>query len=925
MNKKITATVTAWIFFLCTLPFAVSASDYEGHWAQESIQTLIEADVLNGDENGDIHPDASILRCEFVKITNRLFGFDQPTAENYPDIEKGSWYENEFSAAKNAGYLSGDASGNANPEGQLTRAEISVILYRILKPSQTSDSPLFFTDQSDIPDWAEEAVSVLSQKKIICGYADGSFLPNQFVTRAEAFTLSQKAIALYNISSSPAVTPTPTPTSSNMGNTAGMGGVSVSTGGSSSGSSGGSSKPQNKQLSSPNILKLGDDYIVHWSKVKNADSYDLVFRCGDTEKTISTQELSSDLNEILKEICENTTEESLTFSVKVKANASSGYTDSDYSALSSLDLNVNGFLNTADLQLKASYDYNEMKFLLNWEGGAAKHLTILTEGNKWSLTEAESPFDVTAYVQQGEEAEDYVYTVILENALGRQTTIFDKTMSYFAGGNGSAEDPYQVATAQHFDNIKKHMDYHYIQIADFSLPEDYMPLSEATGVPFSGSYRNGSGSERAEITLHLKNGTQYASLFGRINGAKGEGIKIAGSIESTGTHTAGIAGLAISSDIINCENEADITVTGDSIQNGAYAGGIAGSFEGAGTMENCINTGKIQSSAGMIGGICGQTKAPLTACENRGTVWTTNDNHMAANCFAGGICGNNSAVLTGCVNTGKIQSDFSSTCNQGMILYLGGITGYASGGLDGCSASETAEVNATVITGTPTNSIAGQIGGLIGQLSKNTEVSNLTVRGSIQTAYNSKYFIGGITGTAYASSVISRSANLASQVSPAQYGGIAGRLTGGKITECYNTSGTDGTYLIGGIVCRADSGAIENTFNTGAFPGKNSAGFIANPSGKVTVTNCYNASSTGTKFAVAAMNPANITASNVYYIKTAEETNAVANVTETTAELLTQAFLDLESSLPEEQKVWTVQEDGGYPFPQLIHNPYQGE
>ncbi len=165
------------------------AGDYNGHWAESQIEQVKDLGIVVGYENGDIKPDSSITRAEFVTVVNKTFGFTVEGSTGFRDIAENSWYASQFKIAKEAGYVKGDDQGQANPDDLITRAEASVMLYQAAELTGETGLAPGFADNMNIPSWALTAVGVMNEKKIIAGYPDGSFRPNSSITRAEAFTI----------------------------------------------------------------------------------------------------------------------------------------------------------------------------------------------------------------------------------------------------------------------------------------------------------------------------------------------------------------------------------------------------------------------------------------------------------------------------------------------------------------------------------------------------------------------------------------------------------------------------------------------------------------------------------------------------------------------------------------------------------------
>ncbi len=93
-------------------------------------------------------------------------------------------------------YIQGDDNGHFNPENKITRAEVSVMIYRLLLDTDIVTE----TDFVDVPhdEWYSLQVKTLASKGIIKGYDDGCFYPSRYVTRAEFATILSRLVQLEN-------------------------------------------------------------------------------------------------------------------------------------------------------------------------------------------------------------------------------------------------------------------------------------------------------------------------------------------------------------------------------------------------------------------------------------------------------------------------------------------------------------------------------------------------------------------------------------------------------------------------------------------------------------------------------------------------------------------------------------------------------
>lgn len=155
---------------------------------------------IYGYPDGEVKPNGNITREEVVAAFYRLLKPDYratiETAEHsFPDINADRWSVEEIATMANGGYIVGDQNGNFNPAKPITRAEFVTIAVKFME-SDAVPNANYFTDVSG--HWAEESIKKAAYSFYwILGYADGTFRPNNFITRAEAMTIINKMLVRY--------------------------------------------------------------------------------------------------------------------------------------------------------------------------------------------------------------------------------------------------------------------------------------------------------------------------------------------------------------------------------------------------------------------------------------------------------------------------------------------------------------------------------------------------------------------------------------------------------------------------------------------------------------------------------------------------------------------------------------------------------
>ncbi len=170
--------------------------DTESHWAKSYITYISDCGIVNGSLEGDTilfkpnnhmtRTELAIMLCNYLKIN----AADYADVE-LPFIDKDEipwWAENHIKAIYKNGIMQGQLGQygvSFSPNANVNRMEFAIALNRLLPKGLKADA-ITAVDKADIPFWAEESMRVIVTQGIMTGYPDGTLLPLQSVTRAEA-------------------------------------------------------------------------------------------------------------------------------------------------------------------------------------------------------------------------------------------------------------------------------------------------------------------------------------------------------------------------------------------------------------------------------------------------------------------------------------------------------------------------------------------------------------------------------------------------------------------------------------------------------------------------------------------------------------------------------------------------------------------
>ncbi|WP_405108626.1 S-layer homology domain-containing protein [Paenibacillus sp. FSL K6-1217] len=170
----------------------VTFKDIANHWAKEGIERAASMGFVNGFGDGTFRPDVRITRAEFVVMTARAFDFEAKGAMplNFRDVDTiPVWARDYIAEAEQTGLIKGYADGSFRPNQWISRSEMAVLIMRLYDGELHSNEPVSFADKQHIKPWALPSVASAVDLGIIKGKNGNRFAPNDPATRAEALIM----------------------------------------------------------------------------------------------------------------------------------------------------------------------------------------------------------------------------------------------------------------------------------------------------------------------------------------------------------------------------------------------------------------------------------------------------------------------------------------------------------------------------------------------------------------------------------------------------------------------------------------------------------------------------------------------------------------------------------------------------------------
>ncbi len=176
-------------------------SDVKGHWAETVIEDLATYDYINGVGEGKYSPESNLTRAQFIKMVADTYK-EEATEEDkeedkfeydgrFSDVAGDEWFAEAIVKADSLGLID-DAlkvGGKIEPDKAITREEAASIAAKVAKDrgaKPKANAVTSFDDEDKISDWAKESVKKAASFGLIRGYTNGTYKPENKITRAEA-------------------------------------------------------------------------------------------------------------------------------------------------------------------------------------------------------------------------------------------------------------------------------------------------------------------------------------------------------------------------------------------------------------------------------------------------------------------------------------------------------------------------------------------------------------------------------------------------------------------------------------------------------------------------------------------------------------------------------------------------------------------
>lgn len=161
-------------------------SGYE--WAENAVVDLVDKGVIKGMSDTEFMPFAKIRRADYTLMITRMFGESAKFSDNFADVTADKYYYEEIGAAKKLGFAQGMGDNLFYPEREISRQDMAVMAYRILKTRGVAEHKAentVFGDFAEVADYAKDAVITLNYLGVLNGDTSGNVRPRDMASRAD--------------------------------------------------------------------------------------------------------------------------------------------------------------------------------------------------------------------------------------------------------------------------------------------------------------------------------------------------------------------------------------------------------------------------------------------------------------------------------------------------------------------------------------------------------------------------------------------------------------------------------------------------------------------------------------------------------------------------------------------------------------------
>lgn len=175
----------------------------ENGWYHTGVDFMVKNGFMNGVANDAFDVDGNLTRAQLVTILYRIAGEPESTATNpFADVADGQWYTNAVIWAAENGIVKGVNTTTFAPNDQITREQIATILFRYAKAEKVEGKLAGFPDAEKVSDYAADAMAWAVEQGLINGISESDgktyLAPQETATRAQIAVILMRYLTAEN-------------------------------------------------------------------------------------------------------------------------------------------------------------------------------------------------------------------------------------------------------------------------------------------------------------------------------------------------------------------------------------------------------------------------------------------------------------------------------------------------------------------------------------------------------------------------------------------------------------------------------------------------------------------------------------------------------------------------------------------------------
>lgn len=155
-------------------------------WCYTQVIQAAKTGLMNGYADGRFGKNDPITRGQMVQILYNYYGEDCGTNSGFSDVPASAWYAKAVTWASKKGVVSGYSNGTFGPDNQLTREQMVTILYNVADKPETNPSAISqYSDYHQVASYAADGFAWAVSNKVVSGTSSTTLSPRGTATRAQ--------------------------------------------------------------------------------------------------------------------------------------------------------------------------------------------------------------------------------------------------------------------------------------------------------------------------------------------------------------------------------------------------------------------------------------------------------------------------------------------------------------------------------------------------------------------------------------------------------------------------------------------------------------------------------------------------------------------------------------------------------------------